>query len=152
MKVAIAGAGAVGRSIARELVENHDVTLLERNPDHIGDACELTLLESVQLHEFDVVIAATGDDKANVVVSLLAKTEFAVPRVVARVNDPRNEWLFDESWGVDVAVSTPRMLASLVEEAVAVGDLVRLMEFRKGQGNLVEITLPDDTPWGGKPG
>ncbi len=110
-----------------------------------------SLLESVQLQEFDVVIAATGDDKANVVVSLLAKTEFAVPRVVARVNDPRNEWLFDEAWGVDVAVSTPRMLASLVEEAVSVGDLVRLMEFRKGQANLVEITLPDDTPWGGKP-
>ncbi|CAM5716198.1 TrkA family potassium uptake protein [Mycolicibacterium aubagnense] len=159
MKVAIAGAGAVGRSIARELVDHHEVTLLERNPDHIdvdavpaaqwrlGDACELSLLESVRLHEFDVVIAATGDDKANVVVSLLAKTEFAVPRVVARVNDPRNEWLFDDSWGVDVAVSTPRMLASLVEEAVSVGDLVRLMSFRKGQANLVEITLPDDTPW-----
>lgn len=162
MKVAIAGAGAVGRSIARELVDNHEVTLLERNPEHLdadaipaahwrlGDACELSLLEAVKLEEFDVVIAATGDDKANVVLSLLAKTEFAVPRVVARVNDPRNEWLFDESWGIDVAVSTPRMLASLVEEAVSVGDLVRLMSFRKGQANLVEITLPDDTPWGGK--
>jgi len=164
VKVAIAGAGAVGRSIARELLDsNHDVTLLERNPDHVdvdaipnahwhlGDACELTMLESVQLEEYDVVIAATGDDKVNVVVSLLAKTEFGVARVVARVNDPRNEWLFDENWGVDVAVSTPRMLASLVEEAVAVGDLVRLMEFRTGQAALVEITLPDDTPWGGKP-
>lgn len=164
MKVAIAGAGAVGRSIARELLENdHEVTLIERDLDHVdadaipaahwllGDACEITVLGSVRLEEFDVVIAATGDDKVNVVVSLLAKTEFAVPRVVARVNDPRNEWLFDENWGVDVAVSTPRMLASLVEEAVSVGDLVRLMEFRKGQANLVEITLPDDTPWGGKP-
>ncbi|MBO0676967.1 TrkA family potassium uptake protein [Mycolicibacterium sp. S2-37] len=164
MKVAIAGAGAVGRSIARELLDsNHDVTLLERNPDHVdvdaipaaqwrlGDACELTVLESVSLEDFDVVIAATGDDKVNVVVSLLAKTEFGVSRVVARVNDPRNEWLFDENWGVDVAVSTPRMLASLVEEAVAVGDLVRLMDFRTGQAALLEITLPDDTPWGGKP-
>lgn len=164
MKVAVAGAGAVGRSIARELLDSgHQVTLIERNPEHIdvedisdaqwqlGDACELTLLESVHLETFDVVIAATGDDKANVVLSLLAKTEFAVPRVVARVNDPRNEWLFTDAWGVDVAVSTPRMLASLVEEAVAVGDLVRLMEFRKGQANLLEITLPDDTPWGGKP-
>lgn len=164
MKVAIAGAGAVGRSIARELIESgHQVSLVERNADHVevdaitgahwhlGDACELTLLESMHLEDFDVVIAATGDDKANVVLSLLAKTEFAVPRVVARVNDPRNEWLFTESWGVDVAVSTPRMLASLVEEAVAVGDLVRLMEFRRGQANLLEITLPDDTPWGGKP-
>lgn len=164
MKVVIAGAGAVGRSIARELIENgHDVTLIERNADHIdvdaipaahwrlGDACELSLLESVRLEDFDVVIAATGDDKANVVLSLLAKTEFAVSRVVARVNDPRNEWLFDESWGVDVAVSTPRMLASLVEEAVSIGDLVRIMEFRRGAANLVEITLPDDTPWGGRP-
>lgn len=164
MKVAIAGAGAVGRSIARELVDNgHDVTLIERNAEHIdidaipaahwrlGDACEISLLESLQLEDLDVVIAATGDDKANVVLSLLAKTEFAVARVVARVNDPRNEWLFDEAWGVDVAVSTPRMLASLVEEAVAVGDLVRLMAFRTGQANLVEITLAADTPWGGKP-
>ncbi|MGV0992793.1 MAG: potassium channel family protein [Mycobacterium sp.] len=164
MKVAIAGAGAVGRSIARELVENgHDVTLIDRNPDHVepevipaahwllGDACELSLLESMRLEEYDVVIAATGDDKANVVLSLLAKTEFAAPRVVARVNDPRNEWLFDNAWGVDHAVSTPRMLASLVEEAFAVGDLVRLMEFRKGNANLVEITLPEDTPWGGRP-
>jgi trk system potassium uptake protein len=162
MKVAIAGAGAVGRSIARELLENgHDVTLIERNAEHIdvdaipaahwrlGDACEISLLESLRLEDLDVVIAATGDDKANVVLSLLAKTEFAVSRVVARVNDPRNEWLFDDAWGVDVAVSTPRMLASLVEEAVAVGDLVRLMAFRTGQANLVEITLPADTPLGG---
>jgi trk system potassium uptake protein TrkA len=164
MRVAVAGAGAVGRSIARELIESgHQVGLIERNPDHVeadtiteaywyvGDACELSLLESMHLEDSDVVIAATGDDKANVVLSLLAKTEFAVPRVVARVNDPRNEWLFTEAWGVDVAVSTARMLASLVEEAVAVGDLVRLMEFRKGQANLLEITLPDNTPWGGKP-
>ena len=164
MKVAVAGAGAVGRSIARELLDSdHQVTLIERNPEHVdpediadaqwhlGDACELSLLEAVHLESFDVVIAATGDDKANVVLSLLAKTEFAVPRVVARVNAPRNEWLFTDAWGVDVAVSTPRMLASLVEEAVAVGDLVRLMEFRKGHANLLEITLPDDTPWGGKP-
>ncbi|HPZ94653.1 MAG TPA: TrkA family potassium uptake protein [Mycobacterium sp.] len=164
MKVAIAGAGAVGRSIARELVQNaYEVTLIERNPGHydpdaipaadwrLGDACELSLLEATHLEDFDVVIAATGDDKVNVVLSLLAKTEFAVPRVVARVNDPRNEWLFDGNWGVDVAVSTPRMLASLVEEAFAVGDVVRLMEFRKGNASLVEVTLPDDTVWGGRP-
>src|ERR1700758_1014067 len=164
MKVAIAGAGAVGRSLARELLENgHDVTLIDRYPEHVdvdaipsahwrlGDACELSVLQSIHLEDFDVVVSATGDDKVNVVLSLLAKTEFAVPRVVARVNDPRNEWLFTDAWGVDVAVSTPRMLASLIEEAVAVGDLVRLMEFRKGHANLVEITLPDDTPWGGKP-
>ncbi|AFR48808.1 MULTISPECIES: potassium channel family protein [Gordonia] len=164
MKVAIAGAGAVGRSIARELLVNaHEVTLFERNAGHIdtdavtganwvlADACELANLEDAQLQTYDVMIAATGDDKANLVVSLLAKTEFAVNRVVARVNDPRNEWLFGEDWGVDVAVSTPRLLASLVEEAVSVGDLVRLMTFRQGQANLVELTLPSNTPLAGKP-
>ncbi|MBU3065965.1 TrkA family potassium uptake protein [Nocardia sp. NEAU-G5] len=163
MKVAIAGAGAVGRSIAQELLRGgHEVMLLERRIDHIdpgaapaaawvhGDACELELLEEAALQEYEVAIAATGDDKANVVFSLLAKTEFGVRRVVARVNDPRNEWLFDASWGVDVAVSTPRLLASLAEEAVAVGDIVRLMTLHQGQANLVEITLPADTPLAGR--
>jgi trk system potassium uptake protein TrkA len=86
----------------------------------------------------------------NLVVSLLAKTEYGVPRVVARVNHPKNEWMFDESWGVDVAVSTPRMLSALVEEAVSVGDLVRLFTFRQGDANLVEITLSSDSPVVGK--
>ena len=164
MRVAIAGAGAVGRSIALELLENHHrVMLIERELTHIvpetveaaewvhADACELSSLEDADLESCDVVIAATGDDKVNLVVSLLAKTEFAVRRVVARVNDPRNEWLFSANWGVDVAVSTPRLLAALVEEAVAVGDLVRLLTFRQGQANLVEVTLPADTPLAGRP-
>jgi len=154
----------VGRSIAVELVESeHQVMLIERELSNIepeaveaaewvhADACELTSLEEAGLEDCDVVIAATGDDKVNLVVSLLAKTEFAVRRVVARVNDPRNEWLFDDNWGVDVAVSTPRLLAALVEEAVAVGDLVRLMTLRQGQANLVEVTLPAHTPLAGSP-
>jgi trk system potassium uptake protein TrkA len=95
------------------------------------------------------VVGATGDDKVNLVISLLAKTEFAVRRVVARINHPANEWLFTEAWGVDVAVSTPRVLAALVEEAVSVGDLVRLFTLREGQANLIEITLPDNTPCAG---
>jgi trk system potassium uptake protein len=97
------------------------------------------------------MVGATGDDKANLVVSLLAKTEFAVKRVVARINHPANEWLFTESWGVDVAVSTPRVLASLVEEAVEVGDIVRLFGLREGQANLVELTLPEDARCAGEP-
>ncbi|HVL82725.1 MAG TPA: TrkA family potassium uptake protein [Pseudonocardia sp.] len=164
MRVAVAGAGAVGRSIALELVQNaHQVMLIERDLANIepeaveaadwvhADACELASLEDAGLESCDVVIAATGDDKVNLVVSLLAKTEFAVRRVVARVNDPRNEWLFGGNWGVDVAVSTPRLLAALVEEAVAVGDLVRLLTFRQGQANLVEVTLPEHTPLAGRP-
>ncbi|GAA4813214.1 TrkA family potassium uptake protein [Actinomycetospora chlora] len=163
MRVTVAGAGAVGRSIAAELVEaDHEVMLIERDlaqvePEAVpqaewvhADACELASLEEARVQGCDVVIAATGDDKVNLVVSLLAKTEFAVRRVVARVNDPRNEWLFNDGWGVDVAVSTPRMLAAMVEEAVSVGDLVRLMTLRQGTANLVEVTLPASTPLAGR--
>jgi trk system potassium uptake protein TrkA len=96
------------------------------------------------------MIAATGDDKANLVISLLAKTEFVVPRTVARVNHPSNEWLFNESWGVDVLVSTPRLMSALVEEAVSVGDLVRLFTFRQSGSNLVEMTLAEDSPYIGR--
>ena len=164
MRVAIAGAGAVGRSIARELIENgHQVLLIDKNPSAIrpervpnaewllADSCELSSLAEAQLGKCDVVIAATGDDKANLVTSLLAKTEFGVPRTVGRVNHPNNEWLFTEAWGVDVNVSTPRIMSALVEEAVTVGDLVRLFTFRKGNANLVEMTLPEDSPYVGKP-
>lgn len=159
MRVAIAGAGNVGRSIAGELQENgHDVLLIDRSasaikPDSapgaqwvLADACELSSLSEAGLQSYDIVIAATGDDKVNLVVALLAKTEFAVPRVVARVNHPKNEWLFTEAWGVDVAVSKPRIMAALVEEAVTVGDVVRLFSFRQGQANLVEVTLPASSP------
>ena len=164
MRVAIAGAGAVGRSIARELIDNgHEVLLIDKDPDSIkpervpnadwllADACELSSLEEARLDRCDVVIAATGDDKANLVTSLLSKTEFGVPRTVGRVNHPNNEWLFTEAWGVDVNVSTPRIMSALVEEAVTVGDLVRLFTFRQGNANLVELTLPDDSPYVGKP-
>ncbi len=164
MRVAIAGAGNVGRSIAAELIENgHQVMLIEREPKMmrthlvpdaewiLADACEVSSLEEAGLAGCDVVVAATGDDKANLVMSLLAKTEFVVPRVVARVNRAENEWLFTEQWGVDVSVSKPRLMAALVEEAVSVGDLVRLMTFRQGQANLVEITLAPDAPYVGRP-
>ncbi|MBV9869782.1 MAG: TrkA family potassium uptake protein [Frankiaceae bacterium] len=163
MRVTIAGAGNVGRSIARELVGNgHKVQLIEREPKAfkvdtvegaewlLADACELSSLEKARLQDSAVVVAATGDDKVNLVVSLLAKTEYGVPRVVARVNHPKNEWLFNESWGVDVSVSTPRLLSALVEEAVTVGDLVRLLSFRHGEANLVEVTLPSDTEHAGQ--
>jgi trk system potassium uptake protein TrkA len=161
--VTIAGAGKVGRSIARELLDHGtEVLLVERDPAKIrpeklprarwlqADACELASLEFAGLDDCAVMVAATGDDKVNLVVSLLAKTEFGVPRVVARVNHPNNEWLFNDSWGVDVAVSAPRMLTALVEEAVSVGDLVRLMKFRQSDASLVELTLPADSPVAGR--
>jgi trk/ktr system potassium uptake protein len=164
VKVAIAGVGSVGRSIARELLGNgHEVLLIDKDPGKIepervggahwlsGDACEVANLEKVKLEEYDVVVSATGDDKTNLVVSLLAKTEFAVRRVVARINHPNNEWLFNQAWGVDVAVSTPRVLAALVEEAVEIGDVVRLFSIREGQANLVEVTLPPGAAVAGRP-
>lgn len=154
MRVAIAGAGNVGRSIARELISNgHQVLLIDRDPASIrpdsvpgadwlqADACELQSLEDANLDGYDVSIAATGDDKANLVHSLLAKTEFGVPRTVGRVNHPGNEWMFDEVWGVDVAVSTPRIMSALVEEAVSTGDLVRLFTFTHSTTTLSEIRL-----------
>jgi trk system potassium uptake protein TrkA len=112
----------------------------------LGDVCEISVLEQADLPNVNILVATTGDDKVNLVVSLLAKTEFGVDRIVARVNHPKNEWLFDETWGVDVAVSTPQILVSLVEEAVSIGDLVRLFTFKKSGIDLVEVTLDIDSP------
>jgi hypothetical protein len=135
VKVAIAGAGNVGVYIAGDLRDaGHEVMVIEQDPDlvarlrstldvqwFIADACEVSSLHEAGLETVDVVVAATGDDEDNLVISLLAKQEFAVPRVVARVNHPHNQWLFNEAWGVDVSVSTPHLLTALVEEAVSVG-------------------------------
>jgi trk system potassium uptake protein TrkA len=155
----IAGAGSVGRSIARDLLEHgHEVLLIDSAPSSmrvsqvpeaewmLADACEVSALREAGVEEMDVVVAATGDDKANLVISFLAKTEFAVPRTVARVNNPRNEWLYDAQWGVDVAVSTPRIMTAMVEEAVAIGDLVRVFTFHQTGASIVEVTLPADSP------
>jgi trk system potassium uptake protein len=164
LRIAIAGAGNVGQYVAKDLLgRGHEVTLIEQNKDFaetlmdelkvnwvVGDACELYTLDSAVLSSCDVVVAATGDDEDNLVVSLLAKQEFAVPRVVARVNHPDNEWLFNETWGVDVSVSTPHLLTSLVEEAVSVGDLVRLLNLEQGKVSLLEVTLADTSPAEGK--
>src|SRR5699024_4554304 len=85
--------------------------------------------------------AATGDDRTTLVLSLLAKTEYRVQRTVTRVHNPKNEWLFDDDWGVYVEVSTPCLMTSLVEEAVEVGGLVHLMSFERGQAGLLEFTV-----------
>ena len=158
MKAAIAGAGNVGTHIANDLAEaGHEVLLLEQDPDVaarlrladgvkvvVADACEPTLLTEAGLDTCDVMVAVTGDDEDNLVISLLAKQVFAVARVVARVNHPNNQWLFNETWGVDIAVSTPHLLTALVEEAVSVGSLVRLLQFEDAR--LVEVTLAADSP------
>lgn len=167
MRVTIAGAGNVGRHLANDLVERgHDVTIIEQEPKVIsrveekmvpgvvfvlGDACEPWVLEKAELSTSDVVVAATGDDEDNLVISLLAKQEHGVPRVVARVNHPKNEWLFTGQWGVDVSMSPPHVLTALVEEAVTSGDIVRLLKLEGGQVTLVELTLEETSPLTGRP-
>mgnify|MGYP003345931015 CR=1 FL=1 len=111
-----------------------------------GDACDIDLLGRAGLATADVVAAVTGDDEDNLVVSLLAKQEFAVPRVVARVNNPKNEWMFNQTWGVDVSVSTPHLITGLVQEAVSVGSFVRLLSFEGGRAKLAEVTLAEGSP------
>ncbi len=156
MKVAICGGGSVGTTIARDLHKSgHEVLVLERDPDIVerrrreidvtwiaADACEVASLDAAGLATVDVVVAATGDDEDNLVISLLAKQEFAVPRVVARVNHSKNQWLFNEGWGVDISVSTPQLITAIVEEAVSVGSLVRLLEFEGEQPTSSRSRLP----------
>ena len=163
MKIVIAGAGSVGRAVALELLDHgHEVTLIDKKPDQLrgasvadaewilADACSPEALSEAGLREADVVLAATGDDKANLVISLLAKTEFAIPRVVARLNNPKNEWLFNASWGVDVPVSTPRIMTALVEEAISVGTPVKLFAFHSAQAAMYAFVLPENSPIIGK--
>ncbi|PWH05830.1 potassium transporter TrkA [Brachybacterium endophyticum] len=159
MRVVIIGAGSVGRSIARELLtKGRSVTLVDRqvSPEKRssvtgvqwveGDAAELAVLSEADVAAADVVVAATGDDKVNLVASMLSKTEFLVPRTVARVSHPSNEWMFGDMWGVDVAVSTPRTMTALVEEAVSVGRTVKIFSFSGSGTDMVEITIPRRSP------
>ena len=161
MKVIIGGGGSVGTAIALDLVDrSHEVTLMEQNVNTAerirsllpgvrvmaADACEYACLTAADTRDADVIIAATGDDEDNLVISWLAKQEFGVPRVIARINNSRNEWLFNTSWGVDVAVSTPALITSLVDEAVEVGSIINLMDLADGRMRLVEVTLAADAP------
>jgi trk system potassium uptake protein TrkA len=161
VKVVIAGGGSVGTSISLDLIDrHHDVTLMEQVSERAeklksllpgvsvlaADACEYSSLALADVRSADVMIAATGDDEDNLVISWLSKQEFGVPRVISRVNNARNEWLFNESWGVDVSVSTPALITSLVDEAVAIGSIIELMSLAHGKMHLIEVTLDADSP------
>jgi trk system potassium uptake protein TrkA len=156
MRIVVAGAGNIGRYLSADLAgRGHEITLIDRSPEVLaavqgsgmrvveGDACAPVVLDSAGVRHADVIVAATGDDEDNLVISLLAKQEFGVPRVLARVNHPTNEWLFDESWGVDLAVSPPHLLTALVEEEVTAGDLVELLRLEHGNVHLMEARLDE---------
>ena len=167
MRVVVTGAGNVGRHLANDLrLRGHEVTVIDQDPGVVdralkeaaagvdvilGDACEPWVLDKADLATCDVLVAATGDDEDNLVTSLLAKQEYGVPRVVARVNHPKNEWLFTAQWGFDVPMSPPHILTALVEEAVTSGDLVRLLKLEGGQVTLVEVTINESSPMAGRP-
>lgn len=167
MRVIIVGGGNVGTYIAKELVAaKHEVVIVEIDPDRVEraaasgiwqgttclnvDGCEVSEFGLAHPETAEVVVAVTGDDQVNLVISLLAKQEFGVPRVVARINNPDNQWLFNETWGVDVSVSTPHLLTALVEEAVSVGSLVRLMSLEGDKARLSEVKLASTSPVLGK--
>jgi trk/ktr system potassium uptake protein len=155
MKVLIVGAGRLGTQIAQVLTATgEEVTLIDIDDDRIaelqghisarlvaGDACEPTVLEDAGALTTDLLVAATGDDEDNLVISLLAKRQFAVPRVAARINDTDNGWLFDDRWGVDVAVPAATPLISLIEEATGTTDTVALLRLSKAGVNVIETAI-----------
>ena len=155
MRVLIAGVGRLGAQIAYVLAATgNDITIIDQDEDRLaevaarlnaqslpGDACEPSLLEAAGVHNVDLLVAATGDDEDNLVISLLAKGQFAVPRVVARVNDPDNAWLFDERWGVDVSVSSTTPLVSMIEEATGATDTVSLLRLARAGVNVIETAI-----------
>jgi trk/ktr system potassium uptake protein len=159
MKAVIAGAGRFGSQAAQVLTAaGHRVTLIDIDDERVatladtvpiqlvaGDACETTVLEQAGTHAADLLIAATGDDEDNLVIGLLAKRQFAVPRVAARVNDPDNAWLFDRRWGIDVALPASAPLISLVQEATGAADTVALLRLEKAGVTVIETAIAADS-------
>lgn len=155
MKVLVAGAGILGLQIARTIeAKGNSVTVVEVSSDRAdrvradlsatvieGDTTDVSVLERAKADEHDAFLALTGVDEDNLVASLMAKRQFDVKRVVARVNDPRNTWLFDKQWGIDVAMSAPAILVSLLEEATASSQTVNLFELATAGVRMVETSI-----------
>lgn len=155
MRALIAGAGRLGVQIADALTgSGYELTVVERDDERIaelasrlrgrlvsGDACEPAVLEDAGARVADLLVAATGEDEDNLVISLLAKRQFGVSRVAARVNEVENAWLFDERWGVDIAVPAAAPLISLIEEASGTADTVVLLRLAKAEVSLITTTI-----------
>jgi trk/ktr system potassium uptake protein len=164
MRVVIAGAGTLGRRVAFYVRrEGHDVIIVEKDPGRaqgvkeelgveivVGDADEPAVLEQAGLGHTDVVVAATGHDEDNLVVSLLAKNEFKVKKVIAVVRNPRNRWLYNRSWGVDAAIDSAQIVARLIEEEATITDVIKLLSLREGEITLTTVTATADGTMAGK--
>jgi trk system potassium uptake protein TrkA len=132
MKILIIGAGKVGASLAKDMAsKGHKVSIVEKNETICnkfkkitdieiiyGDGCDPLVLETAGIKASDVVVAVTGDDEDNLVVAQLAKLQPNRPRVVSIINNPRNAWLFNKSWGIDAAESPSSIIAKLIEEDI----------------------------------
>ena len=153
MFVIIVGGGKTGSQLAIQLFSGgHKVRLIEDRtavlerlreelPDEVivaGDGSSPSVLESAGVEDAQVLAAVTGEDEDNLVVTTLARFEFGVPRVIARVNNPKNTWLFTPEMGVDVALCQSDILAKLIAEEMSIGDMMTLLKLRKGEYSIVE--------------
>ena len=160
----VAGGGKVGANVARTLLRRgHEITLVEQRREryelleqefehqvHNGDATELFVLERAGIgRPAELVIAVTGDDEDNLVIGQLAREKYSIERVIARVNDPRNQQLFD-LLGITQTVSATQMVLGLIEHEVPAHKLVHLLELRKENLEIVEVELEKGAPAAGK--
>ena len=157
MIVLISGGGRTGTQLATLLMkQSHDVRLIEHRPEILarlhkdlpteaiyeGHATDPKVLELAGIEKGEVLAACMPNDEANLAVCYLARTLYRVPRIIARINNPRNAWLFDEKFHVDVALDQAQMFASLIEEEMSLGDMLTLLKLRRGEYSLVEEKVP----------
>ena len=164
MNILIVGAGKSGVYLAEKLRGTHSLIMVESRVERAeyvaarmpnvrvirGDGCEPSVLDRANAGHADLVAALTGDDEDNLVVSFLSKTTHSVPLVFARINHPKNEWMFTKQWGVDVAISTANVIYSLIEKEVSLGDVITLMGLSAENMVIDELTLTPDAEAVGK--
>lgn len=165
MFTVIVGGGMVGSYLANVfLEEGHKVLVMDKRPDVVekvreetkaevvrGDACDPVTLEEAGVQNADVFVAVSGHDEDNLVSCQLAKFTFKVDRVIARVNNPRNEWLYTRQWGVDVSISQTHIIGQVIREESSLSDIITLLKLRKGDFALVEVEIGPDSKITGKP-
>lgn len=164
MLAVIVGGGRGGSYLAQDLLsQGYQVKVVDRRPEVVaklrqeitgevvcGDGCNPVILEQVGTAQADLVVALAHDDEDNLVICRLAKHHFHAPRVIARVNNPRNEWLYTKAWGVDVAISQVHITSKVIEEEIGLGELVTLLKLNRGEAALVDVRLPEASPARGK--
>ena len=164
MLAVIIGGGRGGSYLARDLqTQGYRIKVVDRRPEVVarlrqeiggdvicGDGCSPQILDQVGVSKADLVVALTHNDEDNLVVCRLAKHHFHVPRVIARVNNPLNEWLYTKDWGVDVAISQVHLTSKVIEEEIGLGELVTLLKLNRGEAALVELRLPETSLCRGK--